>query len=302
MIGIWVTGLFVGGLLVGSFLNVVILRYDPEGSLFSFGRLGGRSRCRKCGQELGFLELVPVFSFLFLKGKCRNCKDSISIQYPIVELLSGIIFVAIPLFLNKFYGVFNVAFFEGASEMWYYFLVLSWIAAFLTWLVMGVIDLREYIIPDEVVIGIGFLGIVVGMLTGLNAEAIPAFRGSFLTHFSLLFPAITNIFLNRLVAVALAGVIFYSMYALSRGRAMGFGDVKLALVSGLLFGWPDILLVVILSFVLGGMFGLISIIRRKKTMKDMLPFAPFFVGGCALVFFFGQSIVELYFKIFSFTP
>lgn len=298
MIGAFV-GLFIGGLLVGSFLNVVILRYDPSGSLFSFRRLKGRSACPKCKRTLGVWELIPVFSFLFLHGKCRGCRSPISVQYPIVEFLSGAIVAGVPFFLNKFYGVFNISFFESTAGGWYYALTALWVVIFLMWLVMSVIDLREYIIPNEIVIGIAVFGVGISTLFALNAGIFPAFRDSFLAHYAMLFPSVPYILLNRLFAVFVGGGIFYALYAFSRGRAMGFGDVKLALASGLLFGWPDIILVIALSFILGGVSGLISIVRGKKTMKDMIPFAPFFVGGGVLTVFFGKEIVELYFRIFN---
>lgn len=299
MIGLWSAVLFIGGLLVGSFLNVVILRYDPEGSLFSFRRLSGRSACLRCGRTLSAGELIPLMSYLFLWGKCKTCKNPISIQYPIVEFLSGVIFVSVPLFLNGFYGISNLAFFNGLTGGLYYFLVAFWILVFLLWLVMSVIDIREYLIPDEIVIGIAALGIPIAVLTAAHPGMIPAFRDSFVAQYVLLFPVISGIIVNHLFSIAVAGGIFYILYVLSRGRAMGFGDVKLALASGILFGWPDIILVIALSFVLGGIAGGISIARKKATMKDVVPFAPFFVGGCILTVFFGREMIELYFKIFS---
>lgn len=202
--------------------------------------------------------------------------------------------------LNGFYGITPLVFFSGMAGTWYYGLLICWVMIFLLWLVMSVIDLREYLIPDEIVIGIGIFGVLITALVASHSGIIPMFRDSFVAQYALLFPPVTGVVFNHLLSVGMAGGLFYALYALSRGKAMGFGDVKLALASGFLFGWPDIILVVALSFILGGISGGISILRKKKTMKDVLPFAPFFVGGCILTVFFGREIIELYFKLFSF--
>lgn len=295
--------LFGLGLFFGSFLNVLILRYDPNdpkgGSLFSFTKLSGRSHCPVCGKTLSVRELIPVFSFVIQGARCRGCKTRISFQYPLVEILAGCVFVFVPFFLNGFWKIPNVIFFGGASPWWYYGLILLWILVFLAWLVMAAIDFKHYIIPNELSWGVGIMGTVIAFLVDIHRDALFVFNTSFLGHYAMLFPSVSNIILNRLFGAAVAGLLFYALYALSRGRAMGFGDVKLALASGILFGWPDIILTVALSFIVGGAVGLYFMARRKKTMKDMLPFAPFFVAGSALTVFLGVPIVRFYFFVFG---
>ncbi|MEK7465165.1 MAG: prepilin peptidase [Patescibacteria group bacterium] len=291
------------GLFFGSFINVLIVRYDPNdpknGSLFSFQKLRGRSHCPACGRTLGPLELIPVFSFIVQGARCRGCKARISFQYPLVEILTGCIFAFVPFFLNGFWKIPNAVFLGGASPLWYYGLVVSWVLVFLIWLVMAAVDLKHYIIPNELSWGLGILGVLIAFLVGTHTDFLFAFSHSFLGHYAMLFPQVLNVMVNRLLAAGIAGLLFYALYAFSSGRAMGFGDVKLALAAGILFGWPDITVVIALSFMVGGLVGLYCMVQKKKTMKDMLPFAPFFVAGSALTVFGGVPIVQFYFSVFG---
>jgi len=122
--------LFGLGTALGSFLNVLIFRYNPNGKLFDFKLLSGRSHCLKCGQNLKWFDLIPLFSFLVLLGRCRHCKARISFQYPIVEFLTGVIFIAVPLFLNHFYWVTNSSFVLLEAPFWYYIFSFCWIMVF----------------------------------------------------------------------------------------------------------------------------------------------------------------------------
>ena len=124
--------LFILGIAIGSFLNVVSLRYEPGQKLMDFKIIGGRSHCPYCGKILSWYELVPLFSFLIQKGKCRNCEHKLSWQYPLVELLSGLIFVFVPLVAS------------------YWPLVIIWLLIFILFLLLSIIDFRHYIIPDSI--------------------------------------------------------------------------------------------------------------------------------------------------------
>src|SRR3989344_7264017 len=150
--------LFAFGLAVGSFINVVTLRYlGGEKLLKNVKRLGGRSHCPLCRKQLSWYELVPVISFIIQRGKCRKCGKPISWQYPIVEFISGLIFVFVP------YQLLN-----------YQLLGISiWILIFLLFLILAVIDFRNYIIPDEVTIALGFLGLVLILVQVVNGVFSP---------------------------------------------------------------------------------------------------------------------------------
>lgn len=130
--------LFLLGLAVGSFLNVVALRYKPGARLFTKDIFGGRSHCPKCQKSLRWYELVPVLSFVFQLGRCRHCHQLITWQYPVVELLSGLAFVLVPLYLQS---------------------AFIWLIVILTLILITVIDYRLSIIPDQLNWFLAFLGL-----------------------------------------------------------------------------------------------------------------------------------------------
>ncbi|MDI6821185.1 MAG: prepilin peptidase [Patescibacteria group bacterium] len=292
--------LFGLGIALGSFLNVLILRYNPDGKLFDFKRLGGRSRCPKCKQDLKWFELIPLFSFLVLLGSCRNCKERISLQYPIVEFLSGVIFVAVPLFLNSFYWVSSLSFALFEAPFWYYIFSFCWILVFVLLLAMSVIDFREYVIPNEINLFLAILGIIITAFLVVKSSLLPRFGSSFLGHYALMFFPVGSLILNRVLGFLIAGLLFSALSILSQGRAMGFGDAKLAFAAGFIFGWPDTIFAAMLAFILGGLVGVGLIIFRGKGMRDKLPFAPFFAAGMILTFFLGFTLISSYFNLFNF--
>jgi len=282
--------LFIFGLAFGSFLNVVSLRYKPEQKLFSLKIIGGRSHCLACRKQLVWYELVPIFSFLFQKGKCRHCGHRISLQYPLVEFLAAVIFIAVPFLLSA--GQWSMV-----SGQW--LRIIIWIAIFLLFLLLAIIDFRHYIIPDEINILLAVLGIMM-IVSPVGSQMLKVNdQMSFIGYYSMLFGSFGNIWVNHIGGAILPMVFFGLIIILSRGRGMGVGDFKLAGALGLIFGWPDILLVLALSFIVGAFVSVFLMIRKKKNIKDAVPFGPFLVIGAALVFFFGFQIVNLYFGFFG---
>lgn len=289
--------LFLFGLAIGSFFNVLACRYDPEKNVFHLKHLRGRSRCPQCGKTLRWFELVPLVSFIIQRGTCRSCKARISIQYPLVELAAGTLTAAVPWFLIRFYGPFPLLMERGLIP-WLFVVAALFTCAFLVLLLIAVIDIRCFIIPDELNIILGIAGAAIAIALFMGGPPFPL-RGSFLKHYSLLFFPVQNPIVSRLIG-AFAGALFFGAFAVaSKGTGMGFGDVKLAFASGLVLGWPDIALASLAAFVLGGVWGTVSLTLKKKTMKDRLPFAPFFVLGIALTVFFGAEIVRGYFALFQ---
>lgn len=276
--------LFIFGAIIGSFLNVVILRYDPDKFLFSPAVIGGRSHCPKCGHKLNWFELIPLLSFILQSGKCRNCRAPIRWHYPLVELTSGLIFVLVPGVVTSPY--LSPAFFAASAALW--------VLVFLTLLVVAAIDLRLNIIPDEANIFLVLLGI---MLAVLSARDFGPAEGSFLGGYALLFGLRESLVLNRIFATGLALAFFGLIVGLTRGRGMGLGDVKLALALALVFGWPDGLILTLLAFILGSVFGGGALLLRKKKMGSFLPFGPFLALGSALTFFMGRAILAGYFGL-----
>lgn len=260
---------FIFGLLVGSFLNVVALRYREDKFVFNLQVIGGRSHCPHCKRSLRWFELLPLVSFVFQRGRCRTCKAPLSFIYPAVELLSGLIFALAPLYVKP-----SVV-------------AAVWIFVFLILLLLSLIDVRLRIIPDETNIFLVLAGVLLLILHSPN---------NFLGPYAVLFGSWGEIG-DRLMGAALAGLFFLAVVLLTRGKGMGMGDVKLGAALGFLFGWPAAALVLALSFVLGGAWGISLIVLKKKNRKSTVPFGPFLALGAAGTFFFGEHILRFYFEV-----
>ncbi|MEE8131748.1 MAG: prepilin peptidase [Candidatus Paceibacterota bacterium] len=283
--------LFILGLAVGSFLNVISLRYAPGNRILDLKIISGRSKCLNCKKTLSWYELIPILSFIIQKGRCRSCDKRFFWQYPLIEMLSGFIFVFIPWHLNNFQ--FLISNFQSITN---YQLLISiiWIVIFLLFLLLSIIDFRQYIIPNQINLSLAFLGVV---LIILNSQF--SILNSFLGHYTSLFSFTENIWLSHFVAALFGIAIFWLIIFLSKGKAMGWGDLKLVGALGLTFGWPDIIMVLMLSFLVGGIFSAILLIKGKKKMKDVVSFGPFLIIGATLTFFFGYQIISAYFKLFN---
>ncbi|GAB6274672.1 MAG: A24 family peptidase [Peptococcaceae bacterium] len=238
---------FILGLITGSFFNVCIYRLPRKESV-----VFPPSRCPLCQMRLAPRDLVPLFSYLWLKGRCRYCKGRISWHYPAVELLTGLLFI-----------VLYVHF--GLNLLLVKYLILI---CFL--MVISFIDLKHYLIPDQLIL----LMLGTGILLNFFTRELP----------------ISSILWGVLVP---AGMLFL-LAVLSKG-GMGGGDIKLAGAAGLFLGWPQSLLALLLASFLGSIFGLTLLIFRLKKRKDPLPFAPFLSGGIVLTVFFGQNLLKWYF-------
>jgi len=275
--------LFLFGAAIGSFLNVVDLRYDGDHFVFDANVLGGRSHCPHCKKTLHWFELFPIVSFFVQGGKCRGCRVPISFQYPLVEIVSGLIFLFVPLhFMPLYGGLAGIAF------------IALWVIAFEILLLVALIDFKLGIIPDELNIALGVIGIFTMIIAAGN---FGAGNNSFLGPYAAVFGAQSAIWISRLVGALAGGLFFGSLVLVTRGKGMGMGDVKFAIALGLLFGWPDIALLSCFAFILGAIVGLSFIGFGKKTMKGSIPFGPFLVIGAAIVFFFGMPIVGSYFSL-----
>ena len=244
---------FAFGLIIGSFLNVVILRLHTRRSF------GGRSACMSCQNPLAWFELIPVFSYLGLLGRCKNCKTKISIQYPLVELTIGIIFAA---FFLKFQDMFFLSGYEFTAAYAFYTIFFSLLVVGATY------DLKHKIIPDA----------ISGILAILAFIGLFFFDPSFLVWPYFHFPAWSNF-----LAGPIAASPFAIFWLVSRGKWMGLGDAKLAVSLGWVLGLPLVFSGLVLSFWLGAIFGIILMMVSKKfRMKTEVPFAPFLALGAFL--------------------
>ncbi len=292
--------LFLFGLGIGSFLNVISLRYQPNNGFFNLKTINGRSKCPDCHRQLAWYELVPILSFLIQKGRCLHCKRRLSLQYPLIEILTGLIFVFVPLSLTYllrqgFSEASNLRLTTYGFNYLQLLVVGCWLLVFLLLILLSIIDFRNYIIPDAINILLAICGIILITLTTRNSQLATSFIG----HYYLLFGYFSNVWLNHIFAAAFGMIFFGLIIILSRGKAMGWGDFKLAGALGLVFGWPDFLMILFLSFITGAVSSLFLLAKKEKTMKDVVPFGPFLAIGAALTFFFGFQIIDFYFKFFG---
>ncbi|MDO8659296.1 MAG: prepilin peptidase [Candidatus Parcubacteria bacterium] len=253
---------FILGLIIGSFLNVVICRMNTERSL------GGRSACMSCQHKLCWYDLIPVFSFLFLYGRCRKCQTRISYQYILVEFFTGLIFASLFLKLVNLAG--RQVFFDSTFAITYsYYAVM-----FSILMIIVVYDLRHKIIPDSFSLFFGIL----------------AFIGLFFFHTLSVWEFLSGILLAS---------PFYLFWLLSHGRWMGLGDAKLVLGLGWFLGLSLGFSAIVLAFWIGSIVGLTLVIfskiknHHRYGMKSEIPFAPYLVLGTLLVFFFNLNLFTL---------
>jgi prepilin signal peptidase PulO-like enzyme (type II secretory pathway) len=228
-------------LIVGSFLTVA--SEDPDG--FDWLKRK-RSKCMECGHILGFYDLFPVFSYLWLGGKCRYCGKKIAPYHLITELVTVFLFVSAYLVTPK------------PLQIDFIFLLVMLTLL----LVLTLTDLKFWTLPDI------FVGLLT--LTGI-IRAIVMHR-----------PDIKDALAGAVVGFLLLGGIHY----FSKGKAMGFGDVKLALAMGMVLGLGQTILALMFAFILGGLVGIVLIVLKKATAKSMVPFGPFLTIATAVLLLF----------------
>jgi leader peptidase (prepilin peptidase)/N-methyltransferase len=242
------------GLLIGSFLNVVIHRVPAGESIVK-----PRSRCPNCGTELANRDNIPVISWLVLRGKCRTCAHPISVRYPIVEGLTGLLFAAM------------AAKFGLEVELAAYLVLTAFLIA------LSAIDLDTFLLPKKLVWPAFGAGVVL-----LGAASI-------LQHDAASF-------VEAVVGAAGAFGILFAIHFVSP-KGLGFGDVRLAAVLGLHLGWlelPEVPLGLFLSFLVASIVGVGLIVTKRKGRKDRVPFGPFLATGTGLAVLAGESILRVY--------
>jgi len=238
------------GLCIGSFLNVVIYRLPIGQSIVT-----PPSRCRNCGYQLQWYDNIPVLSWLFLRGRCRKCGVGVSIQYPIVELVTGALFVLV-IWMTP----------PGPLLATRLILVCILIALF------G-IDLEHQILPNVITLP----GIAIGVLLSLIAP--PGWKD-----------ALIGALLGGGVLYAIAG----AYYLWRREEGMGMGDVKMLAMIGAFLGWKAVLVTLVLSSFAGAIIGLALMAAQRGTMKFALPFGTFLAIGAIVAMFAAEPLVAWY--------
>ena len=243
---------FVIGSVIGSFLNVLIDRIS-QGRPF----VNERSICDSCKKQLQWFELLPLFSFLLQRGKCRHCKARIPTRLFFVELVTGILFAGIYFFLGTQVTI---------TQLILYLIIACAL------LVIFEADVEYRIIPDQMLI----ILLVVAVLQ------------IFLTHQSQIF--------SYLLTAVISFSVFLLLFIGTKGRGIGFGDVKFSFVIGMLLGFPQTLVAIYSAFIIGAVISLGLVVMKKKKMRgDTIAFGPFMVVGIVVATLFSDKILQLFF-------
>ena len=252
--GIEIILIFSLGLIVGSFSNVCIYRIPRNESV-----IYPTSHCPKCRTKIKPIDNIPLLSYILLKGRCRNCGSKISIQYPVVEFITGLIYLIIYLIY-------------GLSIQSLVYIILS-----SALIIIAFIDLQEQIIPDV----ISLPGIVVGLILS----------------FIVPYMSFINSALGALVGGGTILIIAWIGSIIFKKEAMGGGDVKLAAMIGAFLGWRYMVISLFLGFFLGALAGIFLILSKIKRKEDMVPFGPFIALGSIITLLCGEKIIAWYIGI-----
>lgn len=265
------------GLMVGSFLNVVIyrlpkmmkrnwlqqcaeLRGEAIEALPTFNLTTPRSACIHCGHKISALENIPIISYLALRGRCSQCHTHISLRYPIVETVTA--------FMSGF-----VAWYFGYSFITIATLIFVWAL-----IALAVIDLDTQLLPDDITLPLLWLGLLINMNSGFTD-------------------------IQSAIIGAVAGYLFlwsvYWCFKLFTGKeGMGYGDFKLLAAVGAWLGWSMLPLVILFSSLVGAIVGIGLIIATRLEKNIPIPFGPHLVGGALIALFWGEKLNHAYFGLF----
>ncbi len=267
--------IFVFGAVIGSFLNVLIYRL-PIGMDFK----KGNSICPNCRHQLNWKDLFPLFSWIFLGGKCRYCKAPISKQYPIVEALNGMCYVLGYIFLCG--GVNSVSADISLGDLGLSLKLVGYMITFSALIVAAWIDFKHQIIPDSM-----WVAILVG--------------GVFIVVDALLAGSFTKAFIvPKIIGFFTVSGLFFLIALVTGGRAMGGGDIKLMAAVGFVLGWKAVIISLFMAAFFGVVFSIGRKIISKEAMRGTIPFGPFLAMGSAVCAFVGERIFNGYLSLFSF--
>ncbi len=261
--------LFGYGVIFGSFINALVWRMHGR----SIGKkvpsiFHGRSMCPNCKHVLAAKDLVPVVSWLSLHGRCRYCRRPVSAQYPLVELLTGLLFVIF--YLGWPFSL------SGLHLVWFFYGLLY----IIFFVALAVYDYKWFLLPDKLVFSLTALASSQVVVTTLWQRDFQAF-------------------IEPLFGGALFFGIFWVIYQLSSGKWIGGGDVKLAFALGLIVGGPlEAMMVLFAASSLGTLVSVPLIVRQKKGLQQHIPFGPYLLAGCFIVMLYSERITNWYTGLF----
>ena len=247
---------FVLGCIWGSFSNVCIYRLPNDQSVVK-----GRSFCTSCKEQIKWYDNIPFLSFIFLKGKCRKCGNKISSQYFLVEFVSAISFIIV----YHLYGI---------SITTLLLIILS-----IFFIIIFFIDLKHFIIPNELTFPLMLIGFVKSFEPNLNQTIFPNYINSL----------IGGVFGYLIIWLI---ILFYRKVRNKEG--MGLGDAKLMAVVGFWFGWTSIPFTIFISSFVALFFAIPSLIKKNKNMTTQIPFGPYIIIGCIIYVSFANQIKHMF--------
>ncbi len=243
---------FIFGSIWGSFCNVCIYRLPDNGNIVK-----NRSFCPSCKKQINWYDNIPLLSYLLLQAKCRNCNNKISFQYFLVELISAINFTTI-------YFLF------GISITTLLLIVLS-----VFFIIIFFIDLKHYIIPNELTFPLMLIGFIKSFDPNLN---------------QIIFPNYINSLIGGLFGYLIIWLIIFLYKKIRNKEGMGLGDAKLMGAVGFWFGWTSIPFIIFISSVVALVIVIPSLVNKTKSMKAQIPFGPYIIIGCLIYVSFANQI------------
>lgn len=257
--------IFILGLVIGSFINCFVWRLHKKEGLWN------RSYCPKCSKKLTWYDNIPVVSYLILKAKCRYCKKGISCQYPVVELVTGILFL-IAFMVNWEAGTGNGEFlvdiFTIHNLQFWIHVLRDWFIIFIM-IVIFIYDLRWYLILDKITLPACLIVLLINLYLGIGLW-------------------------NLLISGIIGSSFFLFQFVISKGKWIGGGDIRLGLLMGLALGWPKIILAMFLAYIIGSVAGISLIIAGKKQLGSKIPFGIFLSTATIITLFWGKEIINWY--------
>jgi len=263
--------LFVVGLALGSFVNALVWRVHEQSKKKKSDKrlsvINGRSMCVHCKHLLAWYDLIPLLSWLWLRGRCRHCKKSISAQYPVVELLAGLVFAGSYLFWP------DTVHLQGQ-----WLLLSAWLISSVGLLALAVYDVRWMLLPNRILYPT-LAAAFAGRLAYLAAYQDKKFHG----------------LIMWVLSIVISSGFFFALFMISKGRWIGYGDVRLGLITGTLLADPQkSLAMLFLASLLGSLVMTPALASKHKTLASRLPFGPFLITATAILVVFGDSLLNWY--------